>query len=33
VRVGHNVRATIGRGGPEIEIRTVSGDVELKRGR
>lgn len=33
VRVGHNIRATIGRGGPEIEIRTVSGDVELERGR
>lgn len=33
VRVGHNIRATIGRGGPDIEIRTVSGDVELRRGR
>jgi hypothetical protein len=33
VRVGHNIRATIGRGGPEIEIHTVSGDVELERGR
>jgi predicted membrane protein len=33
VRVGHDIRATIGRGGPEIEIRTVSGDVELVRGR
>jgi len=33
VRVGHDIRATIGRGGPEIQIRTVSGDVELARGR
>ena len=33
VRIGHNIRATIGRGGPEIDIHTVSGDVELARGR
>ena len=33
VRVGQNIRATIGRGGPSIEIRTVSGDVELGRAR
>jgi len=31
VRVGQRVRGTIGRGGPELEISTVSGDIELRR--
>lgn len=33
VRVGQQIQATIGRGGTGIEIHTVSGDVELHRGR
>jgi hypothetical protein len=32
-RVGQRVDATLGRGGPSLEIRTVSGDVELERNR
>jgi hypothetical protein len=32
VRVGQKVEATLGRGGPTIDINTVSGDVELNRG-
>ncbi|HEX8360942.1 MAG TPA: DUF4097 family beta strand repeat-containing protein [Longimicrobium sp.] len=31
VRVGQRVRGTIGRGGPVLEISTVSGDIELRR--
>ncbi len=31
VRVGQRVRGTIGRGGAELEISTVSGDIELRR--
>ncbi|MBD0320344.1 MAG: DUF4097 family beta strand repeat protein [Gemmatimonadetes bacterium] len=32
VRIGQKVEATLGRGGPTIDINTVSGDVELNRG-
>lgn len=31
--VGQQIRATIGSGGPALEIHTVSGDVEIQRGR
>ena len=33
VHVGQRIQATIGRGGPELTIHTVSGDVEIQRGR
>jgi len=33
VRVGHNVRARLGRGGPMLSVTTVSGDVTLRRAR
>ncbi|HET7228493.1 MAG TPA: hypothetical protein VFJ16_00690 [Longimicrobium sp.] len=33
VRVGHNMRAHLGRGGPELSVTTVSGDITLRRGR
>jgi hypothetical protein len=31
VRIGHEARARLGRGGPEIKINTVSGDITLRR--
>jgi hypothetical protein len=30
VRIGHEARARLGRGGPEIKINTVSGDITLR---
>jgi len=33
VRVGHNMRARLGRGGPALNVTTVSGDVNLRRAR
>jgi hypothetical protein len=33
VRVGHNVRGRLGRGGPALSVTTVSGDVTLHRAR
>jgi DUF4097 and DUF4098 domain-containing protein YvlB len=33
VRVGHNMRAHLGRGGPELNVTTVSGDINLRRAR
>jgi hypothetical protein len=32
VRVGERVRGTIGRGGPRLEVETVSGDIAIRRG-
>ena len=33
VRVGHDMHARLGRGGPELNITTVSGDITLRRAR
>lgn len=33
VRVGHNMHARIGGGGPELSVSTVSGDITLRRAR
>lgn len=33
VRVGHDMRARLGRGGPELSVSTVSGDINLRRAR
>lgn len=33
VRVGHDMRGRLGRGGPELSVTTVSGDVTLHRAR
>lgn len=33
VRVGHDVRGRLGRGGPALSVTTVSGDVTLHRAR
>ena len=33
VRVGHDLRAHLGRGGPELNVTTVSGDINLRRAR
>lgn len=33
VRVGHNMRAQLGRGGPDLSVSTVSGDITLRRAR
>lgn len=30
---GRRIQATLGRGGPELRISTVSGDIQLERGR
>jgi len=33
VRVGHDMRARLCRGGPELSVTTVSGDITLRRAR
>ena len=33
VRVGEKARATLGRGGPDLSVQTVSGDIRLERTR
>lgn len=33
VRIGRSAKGTIGRGGPELSVTTVSGDIRLERGR
>lgn len=33
VRIGRSARGTIGRGGPELSVTTVSGNIRLERGR
>lgn len=33
VRVGHNMHARLGSGGPELSVTTVSGDITLRRAR
>lgn len=33
VRVGHDLHARLGRGGPELSVTTVSGDINLRRAR
>ena len=33
IRIGRQARGTIGRGGPELKVNTVSGSIRLERGR
>jgi hypothetical protein len=33
VRVGHDMHGTLGRGGPDLSVTTVSGDINLRRAR
>jgi hypothetical protein len=33
VEIGHRARGTLGRGGPRLDVSTVSGDITLRRGR
>lgn len=33
VRVGHDMHARLGRGGPDLNVTTVSGDITLRRSR